>query len=269
MQESVEQTETSNECIGRNFGNSAKDYHEQAALQKGIAKRLIASLEPWREIIPPGPVLEVGCGTGFVTEGIIDLYPKREKIITDLSPEMLNFCRSQFSESSNLSFKTLDAETVSLEDPYYSLVVSGFTAQWFKDPALTLGKLLEATKPGGLLLASFPGSKSFPEWRSYCQELGIPYTGNTLPDTEEIVVKLSTGPVQVDFYEDTVTQQFNNAADFFRHLKVIGANTRQKGRALNASEMKLLINHWNSECEHQITVSYHAVFLAVKRDHLS
>lgn len=269
MSESVPEVHSGNQKVAYNFGRSVDEYHRNAEVQREVAQRLIASLEPWRDIIPPGPILEVGCGTGFVTEGIIELYPKREKIITDLSPEMVACCKERFNSAENISFSELDAEEIDLEKPKYAMSVCGFAAQWFKDPALTLGKIMEATKPGGLLLASFPGSESFPQWKQCCEELGIPFTGNELPDTEEMVIKMSSGPVQVDYYEDTITQKFSSSIEFFRHLKTIGAGTRKKGRALKSAEMKLLIDHWDSKSKGEITVSYHAVFLAVKRDHTS
>lgn len=269
MGQTVPEVNTLNKQVAENFGRSVSDYHKQAEVQKEVADRLIASLEPWRDILPPGPILEVGCGTGFVTQGLVDLYPKREKIITDLSEQMVDFCKERFKSAENISFHSLNAEELEADESTYAMTVCGFAAQWFKDPALTLGRMIEATQPGGLLLASFPGNESFPEWKKHCRDLGIPFTGNALPDTEEMVVKMSTGPVQVDYYEDTITQSFPSAADFFRHLKTIGAATHKSGRSLNASEMKMLINHWNSQGEGNITVSYHAVFLAVKRDHTS
>jgi malonyl-CoA O-methyltransferase len=146
------------------------------------------------------------------------------------------------------------------------MTVSNFVAQWFKDPALTFGSWLDATKPGGLLLASFPGSESFPEWQKYCRELGLPFTGNPLPDVEEMVIKMSVGPSQVDYYEDTIVQTFDSARDFFIHLKQIGASTQKNGRSLSPRELSLLIDHWDSSTEGKIKVSYHVVFLAVKRD---
>lgn len=269
MGETISEVQSINKDVAENFGRSVSAYHEQATVQKEVADRLIASLKPWRDILPPGPILEVGCGTGFVTQGIVNLYPNREKVITDLSEEMVNFCRDRFQSAENISFQQLDAEQLEVDEPGYGMTVCGFAAQWFKDPALTLGKLMEATKPGGLLLASFPGSESFPEWKNYCKELGIPYTGNNLPDTEEMVIKMSTGPVQVDYYEDTVTETFPSALHFFRHLKSIGAGTRKKGRALTPAEMKMLIKHWDEQSKGDITISYHVVFLAVKRDHIS
>lgn len=252
--------------IAREFGRAAAYYDEHADIQKEVARRLIASLEPWKEIIPAGPIIELGGGTGFVTDGLAKVYPDRKIVVTDLSEEMLEISREKLQHHENLSFKQLDAEQSTHDEPHYAMVISGFTAQWFKDTALTLGRWMEAIKPGGLLLASFPGNDSFPEWKEQCRKLGLPFTGNTLPDTEEVVIKLSAGPAQVDFYEDTVTRTFDSSRDFFNQLKRLGAGTQKQGRPLSPKELSLLINQWDSSAGEEIRVSYHIVFLAVKRD---
>jgi len=82
-----------------------------------------------------------------------------------------------------------------------------------------------------------------------------------------MVVKMSVGPAQVDYYEDKVTQTYNSARDFFRDLKKLGAGTQRSGRSLTPKELALLIDYWDSSSEGDIEVSYHVVFLAVKRDY--
>lgn len=253
--------------ISESFGSAAPYYDNNAEVQQEVAERLIASLQPWKDILPSGPIIELGSGTGFVTKGLAELYPSREIEVTDLSEEMVDYCRQKYSDHSNLTFCVQDAEDPVTEDPHYAMTVCGFSAQWFKDPAQTLSQWLQATKPGGLLLASFPGKESFPEWRKKCEELGLPFTGNELPDVEEMVVKMSVGPAQVDFYEDTITQTYESAVDFFRELKKLGANTQREGRSLTPKELSLLIDHWDSTAENKVEVSYHIVFLAVKRDY--
>lgn len=256
--------------IASQFGKAAPFYDQNAEVQREVAQRLIASLQPWKGILPSGPIIELGCGTGFVTEGLAELYEdeEREIQVTDLSKEMVDFCKQKFPENDQLTFRVQDGEEPpEFEEPHYGMTISGFTAQWFKDPAQTLARWLEATKPGGLLLVSFPGEESFPEWRQKCQELGLPFTGNTLPDVEEMVVKMSLGPAQLDYYEDTVTQTFDDARDFFRSIKRLGASTQKQGRSLTPKEFSLLVDHWNSSTKGKIKVSYHVVFLAVKRDY--
>lgn len=252
--------------IATSFGNAVSHYDQHAQVQQEVAQRLIASLQPWRDIIPNGPIIELGCGTGFVTKGLAHLYPDQEVQVTDLSEQMVNHCRQKFSDHDNLVFKVQDAEKLPHDEPHYAMTVSGFAAQWFKDPAQTLSRWLEATKPGGLLLVSFPGNECFPEWRKHCQELGLPFTANELPDVEEMVVKMSVGPAQVDYYEDTITQTYDSARDFFRELKDLGAATQREGRSLTPKELSLLIKHWDKSSDGKIRVSYHVVFLAVKRD---
>lgn len=259
-------TTSTKQEIRQQFGKAVSSYDKNADLQRQIADRLIASLEPWKAIIPEGPIIELGCGTGFVTEGLAKLYSDRQIEVTDLSENMVECCRQKFSDTSHLAFSQLDAEYPPHEAPHYALTVSGFTAQWFDDPALALGRWVQATKPGGLLLISFPGNESFPRWKKYCRELGLPYTGNTLPDVEEVVIKMSVEPSQVDYYEDTVTETFDSALDFFRSLKNIGASTQKEGRALSASEMSLLIDYWDSQSDDPVQVDYHVVFLAVKKN---
>ena len=253
--------------IADSFGGVASFYDEHADLQKEVAHRLIASLQPWRDILPSGPIIELGAGTGFVTKGLADLYPGREIEVTDLSKDMIAFCGNKLVDHDNLNFKVRDAEQVpDYEDPYYAMTVSGFAAHWFDQPAQTMAKWLEITKPGGLLLASFPGNESFPTWRKYCRELGLPFTANELPDVEEMVIKMSVGPAQVDYYEDTITREYESAKHFFDELKSLGMDTLKKGRQLTSKEMSMLVDHWDTQEDGLVSVNYHVVFLAVKRD---
>ncbi|MDZ7693267.1 MAG: hypothetical protein U5K69_19475 [Balneolaceae bacterium] len=64
--------ESHKKTVQSSFGKAAACYDEHADLQREIAQRLIASLRPWIDILPRGPILEVGSGTGFVTEGLIE-----------------------------------------------------------------------------------------------------------------------------------------------------------------------------------------------------
>ncbi|HET6528362.1 MAG TPA: methyltransferase domain-containing protein [Balneolaceae bacterium] len=267
MSEKVASNDDLKQKIISSFGSVAGYYDQHAELQQQIAGRLIASLEPWVNIIPPGPIIELGCGTGFVTKGLINLFPKHEIQATDLSEEMVDYCRAQFGNDEQLKVAVQDADEPPYEKSYYGMTISSFLANWLKDPALSFAKWLEATQPGGLLLAAFPGNESFPNWRRYCRELGLPFTGNPWPDVEEIVVKMSVGPSQVDYYEDTVTQTFDSARDFFNHRKAIGASTQTAGRSLTADELSLLVDHWDSSTEGKVKVNYHIIFLAVKRDY--
>jgi malonyl-CoA O-methyltransferase len=255
--------------VAETFGKSVKTYHQEAEIQPKVAEGLMASLRPWKGILPDGPILEIGCGTGFLTEKLMAEFPARKMLITDLSREMLEFCEANLKEANaqkRADFKPMNAEDADLPDAHFSLIISNFAAQWFKDPALTLSKLSNALKPGGLLLFSFPGNKSFPEWYQHCLECGLPFTANPLPDTEEMVIKLSMEPVQVDYYENSLHQQFDTSLDFFRHLKRLGVNSSTQGKQLSARDFRLLNHHWTKSTEGKINIEWHIVYLAARKD---
>ncbi len=252
------------------FDRAAEQYEELAGLQQETAGRLAAALEPWKLILPPGPVLEFGAGTGFLTRELIRILPDREFTVTDLSPAMLEQCRRQLgADAERLKFEVLDAEEFTPGQQEWALIAGNFAAQWFRHPPLTLSRFTEALKPGGLLLTAFPGADSFPEWRKICLELGLPFTGNLLPDTEEMVIKLSIGdgkaPYEVDYYEDTRTVTYPSALDFFRYLKRIGADATLTGKRLTPAQFRLLNRHWDKTSPDGVRISWHMVFLVVKK----
>ena len=255
--------------VAETFGKSVKRYHQEAEIQPKVAEGLMASLRPWKGILPDGPILEIGCGTGFLTEKLMTEFPARDMLITDLSREMIDFCRSNTLESHpeiKADFKSMNAEDVELPEAHYSLIISNFAAQWFKDPALTLSQLARALKSGGLLLFSFPGNKSFPEWYQHCLECGLPFTANPLPDTEELVIKLSMEPVQVDYYENSLHQKFDSSLDFFRHLKSLSVNSITHGKQLSGKDFKILNRHWTQNTQGKINIEWHIVYLAARKD---
>lgn len=258
------------QTVRERFSKIVKEYECHANLQREVADRLAASLEPWRHSLPEGVVLELGAGTGFLTRNLCEMLPKRKIIVSDQSEEMLDYCKSslgqQIQEPYNLSFEELDAEKFDTGSDTYALVTGSFVAQWFRNPAVTLGRFADALVPGGLLLVSFPGHQSFPEWREKCLELGIPYTANNLPNTEEMVIKLSTGSAQVDFYEDSRVVEFPDSLSFFRHLKNIGADATFHNKQLTPRQFKLLISHWDKSVSGSVRVTWHLVFLALKKD---
>ncbi|MGN8226498.1 methyltransferase domain-containing protein [Gracilimonas sp. BCB1] len=256
--------------VARKFGNAAETYHQEAEIQRKVADGLISSLLPWRELLPSGPILEVGCGTGFLTRELIKHFPGKEFLITDASPEMVQFCKSELEKEGLLTdkvqFQVLDADEFDQTDEKFSMVISNFAPHWFKDTSVALENLSKSIRPGGLLLCSFPGNHSFEQWYQNCLELGLPHTANPLPDVEEVVVKLSMGPMQIDYYENDLYQEFASSMDFFRHLKRIGASESVKGSSLSKKQFRLLTDHWDKKSEHKVKIKWHVVYLAAKKD---
>jgi len=269
MKITAERTKSS-KSIANVFSESAERYHQNAEIQKKVADGLISSLLPWKNTLPDGPILEIGCGTGFLSEQLIKEFPDRDITISDAAEGMLKFCSSRLAEenrlSDNIRFEQINVDELKDETEKYSLIISNFAPQWFTDTAIGLEKLSKQLKPNGLLLCTFPGNHTFSEWYSNCLELGLPFTANPLPDVEEVIIKLSMNPLQIDYYENDLFQEFDHSIDFFRHLKEIGVSKSINNKALSAKQLKLLTKFWDDKDNNQVKVKWHVVYLAAKKE---
>jgi malonyl-CoA O-methyltransferase len=252
--------------IATRFGQAAGRYQHYATLQQDCATRLQQIILNHRDLIPMGTVLEIGCGTGFITKKLLQCLESHSIEVTDLSIEMLQFCQTQLASNTlinpSVTFYVLDAETLSYTN-LYAAIVGGFVVQWFQDIQATIARLISQLHPGGILFLSFPTIHSFPEWRQACQQLDLPFTANPLPDAERL---LSTLPANTQILQaetlDLATAH-DSVAAFFHGLKAIGAGTAQK--QLSIRQLKRLMQYWTSQTSGKIQVHYQIAFWAIQR----
>ena len=262
-----DQTCSYKHSVAQTFGRSASAYAAQATLQKDCAQTLINLLEPL--VLPSGELLEIGCGTGFIAQKLIQKFPTRSLIVTDLSQDMLQFCQTNLEIPAGqihlIQFQQQDGEAIAAPLNSYALVVSGFVVQWFRNPINSLLNLVDMLQPGGALLISFPTIDSFPEWRQLCQACDLPFTANPLPDPQPIVAALSQKTQRHQAFTQDLPLHFANAAEFLRSFKAIGANFSQTGKQLSVQQMRQLIRVWDARSPNGITVHFQVCFGVFQR----
>ena len=125
---------------------------------------------PLRSTIGPrlteGPlrVLDLGCGTGLVTESFLRSAPKNaEYHLVDVDPQMLSEARERFAETAGVkSFLVAGAEKLPHSDRFFDLVLIGSAWHWM-NPALAMQEIERVLKPGGAVFIfeyQFPKSVS-------------------------------------------------------------------------------------------------------------
>lgn len=199
--------------IAESFGRRAGDYDRNAPLQKDIAATLI-SLLPHR---PAPDVLEIGCGTGFVTEHLIDTYPDGTFLITDIAREMVEIAARKYAHP-NAVFAVMDGQDP-VDDRMFDVIVIGMAAQWFDDPPAAMERLRALLKPGGVLFYSAPGEDSFAAWKDIVGELGLP----------EGLLPYPVWPG--DVRRETRSVDYGRVENFLKSLKDIGAHQPRAGYA--------------------------------------
>lgn len=82
----------------------------------------------------PKRIIDLGCGTGNLTQQILDHFPDAEIHALDLSEEILEESRKRFSGVKNISFIKADFRQMDLEPDSYDLVMSSIAIHHITDP---------------------------------------------------------------------------------------------------------------------------------------
>lgn len=201
---------------------SARDYDGHARVQRLVARRLarrIAALP-----LPAAPrILEIGCGTGFLTEALIELGIAGDWLITDIAPEMIARCRARVGEGDGRRFAVLDGEYGEPEGNF-DLICSSLVMQWFDDHAAALARMLQRLRPGGHCIFATLGAGSFAEWRAAHAAEGLASgTPDFLP-LEDFAATPASARATPPIVEHHV-ERHASALGFIRSLKAIGAQT--------------------------------------------
>jgi len=100
----------------------------------------------------PLRILELGCGTGNLTEYIITAYPEAQLTVVDISAEMLAECRSRCKTSTTITYFQSDFNDLAFEANSFDLIISSIAIHHLEDSnkQLLFNKLYSFTKPNGI-----------------------------------------------------------------------------------------------------------------------
>ncbi len=117
-----------------------------AALGLGVLERL--------ELRGDETVLDAGCGSGRVTEALIERLPDGRVIAVDASPSMVAAARERLGPEADV--RELDLLDLALEEPV-DAVLSTATFHWIADHARLFARLHAALRAGGQLVVQCGG----------------------------------------------------------------------------------------------------------------
>jgi demethylmenaquinone methyltransferase/2-methoxy-6-polyprenyl-1,4-benzoquinol methylase len=106
------------------------------------------------DIRPRDHVLDVGCGTGFATEGLLT---KTDNVYgLDQSAHQLEKAYAKFGKRGPVRFHRGDAERLPFADDAFDVVWSSGSIEYWPNPVVALEDLRRVTKPGGKVLVVGP-----------------------------------------------------------------------------------------------------------------
>src|SRR5271154_1852621 len=123
----------------------AHTYDRSSEPQQAWAADVLARLEG---IAPEATVLDVGCGTGRVTEKLLGLVPRGRVLAMDASAEMVALARRRLGDRAQVWCQ--DALELELDEPV-DAIVSTAALHWVSDHDRLWTRLARALRPGGAL----------------------------------------------------------------------------------------------------------------------
>jgi malonyl-CoA O-methyltransferase len=219
---------THKQAIQRNFARRGATYDRHASIQQRMAAEL---LQGCREMARRAQrILEVGCGTGYLTSLIRQANPHATLVALDLEVSLLMQARSRVGRDAGAHFVAADGEA--FFGGSYDLILSNSVFQWFTRPGETLREYYRMLRPGGCLAFAILGPATFQELAASFQEAA---GSRSLAESPEVVAVSFSGEktwhrhlMAANFQEirlqrEVRTETHPTVQDFLRALQATGA----------------------------------------------
>jgi malonyl-CoA O-methyltransferase len=163
--------------LGHNFGRQAAQYDRYALVQRRLAEQLVHSLE--QQSGKFARILEIGCGTGYLTGLLHQAFPGAQITAMDLAPAALHNARTRLAGIDAIEWLVADGEQV--VPGRFDLITASSVFQWFTQPRQACRLYWEHLNPGGLLAFTTLGPLTFRELAVSFAQAGERFPKLTLP----------------------------------------------------------------------------------------
>jgi ubiquinone/menaquinone biosynthesis C-methylase UbiE len=176
----------------------AKDYFESVSgswdlLRKGFyGDEVRDAVLVAARLLPENTVLDVGAGTGFLTEGAAKIA--RKVIALDFSEAMMSEARAKLG-GMNVEFKIGNVEQIPLPDASMDAVIGNMVLHHCSSPEAAVGQMSRVLVPGGRLVLSDLQEHSYESLRKEHADL---WMGFKMDYVRMILEKAGLEDVRVD-----------------------------------------------------------------------
>ena len=239
------------ELIKKRFSKNLDTYNDNASIQKRMAEHLISFLDKRKF---PG-ILEIGCGTGVLTE----LAFKNLEFETYTANDIVDECEKFIKKiSAKIDFVPSDIEIfLKNNQKKYDLIISNAVFQWIENYEEFINLVLSKLNRGGILLFSTFGVKNFYEIKKVLAQT-LPY--RTVDDYEKLL-KNTNHIIE----EEIQTMRFKTPKDVLKHIKLTGANAICETK-WTKTDMLNFETKYNELCLSSPVLTYNPVYIQIYKD---
>lgn len=223
--------------IKQSFAAASVTYDNAAALQRTVGKALLGTIDA--ESLTTGTLLDLGCGTGFLTS---ELLAHTQSIIAlDIALPMLRVMRGKLLGKSNVSYLCADAEQLPLTEQIVDVVFSNLALQWCVNIGAVFTDIKRILKPGGRLVFSIFGPQTLQELKAAWAEVDDYNHVNEFYSEQQLTRFLQlAGYTRIKVETKLYTLSYDSVLTLMKELKHIGAHNVIAGRNKNITTRTIM-----------------------------
>lgn len=231
------------------FSRAAAVYHCRAELQRSIAGKLLSHLS--RPLQAPR-VLELGCGTGFLTYHLLHSLSPVSIDAVDISSAMIDQARRTLGSDDRIHWYVRDIWDYQPSGDY-DLIASSSSLQWMQPLDALFPRLAGFLKPEGRLLCSLMVDGTLGELHRLRREIAprkcprypLPTVDATLAGLRDAGFRVSTAETE------TLRTVYDSVEDLLRSIRELGFTggpLATSSPLLTRGELKRLTERYATAC---------------------
>ena len=217
--------------VARRFSRAAQTYERGAGLHRHVAARLL-EMFPEPDQIGAGSILEVGCGTGVLTNLVRQRYPAASLCVMDVAGGMVDSVRERWGADPAMRYVVSDVRDFKADRPF-DLIASSSALHWATPLETTMVALQGLLAPGGALCAALMIDGTLGELHAVRRQ-NAPHKippGRLTPGYEVLSALRGAGFDVIAHEEETIQARYHSADDFLRTIHAQGLTAGAVSRA--------------------------------------
>ena len=236
------------ELIQKRFEKKLSRYNKNAKIQKIMSDKLISlNFDLWKRDFES--VLEIGCGTGLFTQGILNQLKYKKYVTIDIVPE----CKNYIEKISNkIEFYPCDAEEYLENCGNFDLIISNASLQWIEKLPEFVEKIFGKLNNNGAIIFSVFGKDNFKEIKTVT---GLSLDYYSKGEWEEM---LKNYDCKID--EEIVELAFNTPKDVLKHIQNTGVNAISH-KSWTKGDLIDFEQKYNALCKNKPVLTYNPIYI--------